>query len=86
MVERVPHEQTIKIHEIGNFVRFYLHPAMFDPGQEVAVEVGGKTLTARPKLSLHTMVQSLLDRGDPAYVVPASLTLSRNPEGTWMLE
>jgi len=86
VVEQVPQQRLIKVHEIGNFVRFYLHPALFDPGQEVTVEVGGKTLTARPKLSLRTLVQSVLDRGDPAYVFPASLTLSRNPEGTWMLE
>lgn len=86
VVESVPQQRLIKVHEIGNFVRFYLHPAMFDPGQEVTVEVGGKTLTARPEPNLRTLVQSVLDRGDPAYVFPACLTLSRNPEGTWILD
>ena len=79
-------KKTIHVQEIGNFVRFYLHPAMFTLGEEVIVRVQGRTLTATPRSSLRTIVQSILDRGDPHYIFPATLTLSRNPEGNWMLE
>ena len=81
-----PDEKTIKVQEIGNFVRLYLHPTMFEPGKEVTVLVQGHVLKATPKPSLRTLLQSILDRGDPNHLFPASLTLSRNPEGTWMLE
>jgi predicted peptidase len=86
VVEYAPDTQTIKVHEIGNFVRFYLHPTLFKPGEAVTVQVKAHTLKATPKLSLRTLVQTVLDRGDPHYIFPASLTLSRNPEGNWMLE
>ena len=77
---------TITVLEVGNFVRFYLNPQMLDLTKEVTVLVEGHTLTATPHLNLRTLIQTLLDRGDPNYVFPASLTLSKNPEGTWMLE
>jgi len=76
----------IDVKEVGNFVRFYLKPGMLDLNKDVTVNVAGKTVKARPKLSLRVLVQTMLDRGDPNYVFPACLTLSRNPEGTWMLE
>ncbi|HAS82289.1 MAG TPA: hypothetical protein DCS43_06350 [Verrucomicrobia bacterium] len=77
--------KQINVLEIGNFVRLYLHPLMFAPGQEIMVQVNGKVLKATPTPSLRMLVQSVLDRGDPNYCFPASLTLSRNPEGTWAL-
>ncbi len=86
VIERDREKPLFKVRDIGNFVRLYLHPSMFEPGQDVTVEVEGRTLKAEPRLSLRTLVQSTLDRGDPHYLFPASLTLSRNPEGTWMLE
>jgi hypothetical protein len=86
VVELNSSANTIEVKEVGNFVRFYLKPGMVDLGKEVTVNVDGKTLKAMPKLSLRVLVQSLLDRGDPSYMFPSCLTLSRNPEGTWMLE
>lgn len=77
---------TIKIKEIGNFARLYLSPKMLDLNREVTVLVNGLNLKAKPQLSLKILVQSILDRGDPNYAFPACLTLSKNPEGTWMLE
>ncbi len=76
----------IEVKEIGNYVRFYLRPEMLAFDKELEVKVQGKTLRAKPNLSLGVLVRSLLDRGDPHYMFPALLTLSRNPEGTWMLE
>ncbi len=81
-----PETKQINVREIGNFVRLYLHPRMFAPGQEITVQVHGKLLKATPRPSLRVLVQSTLDRGDPNYCFPASLALSRNPEGNWMLE
>jgi poly(3-hydroxybutyrate) depolymerase len=78
--------QSIAVRQIGNFVRFYLHPDMLDLDKSVTVKVEGKILRAKPTLSLRVLVQSLLDRGDPNYMFPACLTLWKNPEGNWMLE
>ncbi len=86
VVERDAEQPLITVREIGNFVRFYLHPELFEPGAEVTVRVRGQELSARPEPSLRVLVQSMLDRGDPAYLFPACLTLSLNPEGDWMLE
>jgi hypothetical protein len=86
VVETEQGSNLIEVKEIGNFVRFYLSPEMFDLGKEIKVRVKGETLTARPRLSLGVVLRTLLDRGDPNYMFPAYLTLSRNPEGDWMLE
>ena len=77
---------SIKVSEIGNYVRFYLNPQMLDLSKEVTVRVEGHSLTAKPESNMRTLIQTLLDRGDPNYVFPACLTLSKNPEGNWMLE
>lgn len=86
VVELDDESPTIQVREIGNFVRFYLHPDLFEPGKDVTVQVEGRTLTATPRPSLRVLVQSVLDRGDPRYLFPASVTLHRNPEGDWMVE
>ncbi|MDT8390270.1 MAG: transglutaminase domain-containing protein [Lentisphaeria bacterium] len=86
IVVEIVGKNRIHVKEIGHFVRFYLSPDLFDLENELIVEVEGRTLRVRPNLSLKTLVESLLDRGDPNFLFPASLTLSRNPEGTWMLE
>ena len=76
----------ITVSEIGNYVRLYLSPAMLDLNKTVTVVVEGKRVAAKPRVSLKVLVQTLLDRGDPNYVFPACLVLSKNPEGNWMLE
>ncbi len=86
VVELDAEEPVITVREIGTFVRFYLHPDLFEPGAEVTVRVRGQELRARPQPSLRVLVQSALDRGDPAYLFPACLTLSLNPGGDWLLE
>ncbi|MFT5471893.1 MAG: hypothetical protein ACI856_000207 [Kiritimatiellia bacterium] len=77
---------SITVSELGNFVRFYLNSQMLDLTKKVTVLVDGHALTAMPQPNLRTVIQTLLDRGDPNYIFPACLTLSKNPEGTWMLE
>ena len=52
----------------------------------VYVVVEGKSVAARPRVSLKVLVRTLLDRGDPSYVFSACLVLSKNPEGNWILE
>ncbi len=86
VVELDKSENAIKVTEIGNYVRLYLSPEMLDLAKDITVRVDGKSLSIRPKASLRVLVQSLLDRGDPEYAFPVCLTVSRNPEGTWMLE
>ena len=76
---------AIAVSEVGNFVRLYLSPRMLDLDREVTVQVDGRKLSARPSLSLRMIVQSLLDRGDPSYMFPACLTITKNPEGDWLL-
>ncbi len=77
---------AIKVMAIGNFARFYLQPGMLNLGASVSVTMNGTAVKATPKPSLRVMVQTLLDRGDPNYIFPVCLTLSRNPEGSWMFE
>ena len=76
----------ITVSEIGNYVRLYLSSAMLDLNKTVTVVVEGKSVAAKPWVSLKVLVQTLLDRGDPNYVFPACLVLSKNPEVNWMLE
>lgn len=77
---------AIRVAEIGNYVRFYLSPAMLDLSRAVTVHVEGQSVTATPTATLGVMVRSLLDRGDPSYLFPVCLMLSKNPEGRWLLE
>jgi hypothetical protein len=77
---------SITVSEIGNYVRLYLSPAMLDLNKTVTVVVDGKSVAAKPRISLKVLVRTLLDRGDPSYVFAACLVLSKNPEGNWMLE
>lgn len=35
---------------------------------------------------LHTLIQTLLDRGDPNYMFPVCLTLRKSPAGSWRLD
>ena len=86
VVELDSEKNRLDVKEIGNYVRFYLNPDLVDLEKEITVTVEGKTMRIRPKLSLEVMVRSMLDRGDPNYIFPVCLTLSKNPEGTWILE
>lgn len=70
----------------GNYVKLLLNETQFDLTRPVRVTVDGRTLECQPEPRLRTMLQTLLDRGDPAAIFPAALTLTKNPEGDWMLE
>ena len=86
VAECEPSANAVTFTEIGNHAEILLHEKRFDLTRPVSVTVQGRRIERMPQPRLATMIRTLLDRGDPDYVFPAALSLTKNPEGDWLLE
>ena len=73
--------QSIRAVDFGEKIRLLIHEKMMDLSRPISIYSGESKLEFRPKLSLHTMIRTLIDRGDINFVFPASVVISKTAAG-----
>ena len=72
---------AITVTKTTTWLRLLLNGHMLDLSEPVTVTVGGKAFSVRPQTNLRTMVQTLVDRGDPFYCFEAEITIEKVGDG-----
>ena len=76
---------TVIVDEIiGNYLKLYLSEKLFGLSKPIHISIGTQELTVIPVLRLQTLLQSLVDRGDPNYMFAASIRLIKD-KGKWQV-
>lgn len=70
----------IEIRQCGDYLRLLVNNKMLDLTKPVEILIGGERWWVEPQLSLKTMVQTLVDRGDINYIYPTAIEVEKVSE------
>lgn len=76
----------ITINACGGYLRLLINHTMLDLTKPIHVSAGGNQWLVSPRLSLKSMVQTLLDRGDINYIYPAAIEVTKTASGGYVVQ
>lgn len=72
-----PSKNSIEVLQSQGEFMIYLQPSMVDFKQSIYITQGGQSKKVKAVPNLQTMIETLLQRGDPNFIFCASLTLKK---------
>jgi phosphatidylserine/phosphatidylglycerophosphate/cardiolipin synthase-like enzyme len=79
-------DNSISIRKCGGYLRLLVNYKMLDLTRPIRIQIAKDVWLIRPRLSLQTMVKTLVDRGDINYVYPVEIEVKKAPSGDYMVE
>jgi predicted esterase len=76
---------SISISQCGGYLRVLINHRMLDLTKPVHVLIGADHWLVSPRLSLRSMVQTLVDRGDIHYIYPAAIEVRKTATGDYVV-